>query len=248
MGAGVAEGDGAAVGGGGAEGVLAAREDSGAPGAGAVREEESEVPPPSPSPAEDAEAGGGEPPAPPTRAPGLLQTLSTEQRPAQVDARRKVLEAEWANTQAIYTKTGGLYGFEAWWPTAEVAGKLTILHMAREHTRQEVLGQEQGPISTLDVLCPELTELRIGRLASGKALPALIQLYINNIEAVRKRDLAYISTNVANLKKHSKGPLMTMPNVQEMADDKMLLMLTFLRAVLVFFNTALSKQLGAEET
>ena len=205
------------------------------------------MPPPSPPPAEGAAAGGDEPPAPPLRSPGLLQSLSAEQRPAQVDARRKVLEAEWANTQAIYTKTGGLYGFEAWWPTAEVAAKLTILHMAREHTRQEVLGQEQGPISTMDVLCPELTELRIGRLASGKALPALIQLYINNIEAVRKRDLAYISTNVANLKKHSNGPLMAMPNVQEMADDKMLLMLTFLRAVLVFFNTALSKQLGAEE-
>ena len=190
----------------------------------------------------------GEPDEPPPVGRGLLQELSPNQRRAQVEVRREALEGEWANTQAIYTKTGGLYGFEAWWPTAEVTAKLTILHMAREHTRQEALGAERGAISTMDVLCPELTELRIGRLASGKALPALIQLYINNIEAVRKRDLAYISTNVANLKKHSKGPLMTMPNVQEMADDKMLLMLTFLRAVLVFFNTALSKQLGAEET
>ena len=168
-----------------------------------------------------------------------------------VEERRRLLAKEWDNTTAIYTKTGGLYGFEAWWPTAELNAKLSFLHSAREHLRQEIQDGApftQNEISSLDVLCPELSDARIGRLASGKALPVLIQLYINNLEAVGKRDFAYIHTNIQNLKKMSGNALLQMPDVQKLADDKMFLMLSFLRSVLVFFNTTLMRQLSSTFT
>ncbi|KAK3284818.1 hypothetical protein CYMTET_7551 [Cymbomonas tetramitiformis] len=135
-----------------------------------------------------------------------------QERDSEEPSWRTALATQWEDTAEEFT---------TWWEGSAGDSKLALLEASRELICQQI--NDQHP-NRLDLFCPELKPNHISRLTSPNLITNLIDIRLNQVEAVRDHDRRFVSSNCGNL------PL---EDVEVHTNNREMLMTTFLTNILM---------------
>eukprot|EP00976_Prorocentrum_cordatum_P083559 1185304-Prorocentrum_minimum.AAC.5 len=134
-----------------------------------------------------------------------------------VDIALESLEEEWSASGVV---------FQSWWSSTEDSTRIGLLQSARELFANRLSESSPEGANILPVLCPEISDERLARLAAPGLLPALIYARLTDAEKVQAHDEGFVRANCSQQKSSEEQTRAAVTN-------RTLLMTTFLTDVLV---------------